>query len=203
MSGAADGPRTHGESPSALRRFLSTGCGVGLLPRAPGTWASAATVLLFALLFGVRGLLEPVLPFARAHDTSGHGAWYFLYDGQPEAGADASAWLLRGGVLAVLALLFAAGVWLGNRATRDFGVSDPGPFVLDEVVGQSLALLPLLPGPMPLWGVAVAFALFRLFDIWKPPPCAQLERLHGGLGIMADDVMAGVYAAVIVALLPA
>ncbi len=180
---------------SRVRRFLATACGVGWLPRAPGTWASAATALLLALLFGVRGLLEPEI-FLR---TGCYQSGVWNVEGFSPA---AAAWVLRGATLAVLALIFAAGIWLGNRAARDFGVSDPGPFVLDEVVGQGIALLPLLPGPMSPWGVLVAFALFRLFDIWKPPPCAQLERLHGGLGIMADDVMAGVYAAVIVALLP-
>jgi len=175
---------------SPLRRWASTACGIGWLPRAPGTWASAATALLFALLFGIAGVSEPLA---------------FVHPGQGPVPAPAPAeavWLLRGFVLAALVLIFAGGVWLGNRASRDFGVSDPGPFVLDEVVGQGLALLPLLPGPLPGWGVLVAFALFRLFDIWKPPPCGALERLHGGLGIMADDVMAGVYAAAIVALLP-
>jgi phosphatidylglycerophosphatase A len=179
---AGDGPLPHTGTPSPTRRLLSTACGIGLLPIAPGTWASAATALAFALVFGVRGILKS----ANFADAS---AW-------------SSPWVLRGAVLGALLVILAGGIWLGNRAGRDFGVSDPGPFVLDEVVGQGLALLPLLPGPMPGWSVLAAFALFRLFDIWKPPPCAALELLPGGLGIMADDVMAGLYAAAIVAVLP-
>lgn len=129
MSAAAN-PGADGRPPSPLRRFLSTACGIGWLPTAPGTWASAATALLLVALFGLRGMSEPLL--ATAHAAPGEGAW-----------------ALRGGVLVALALVFVGGLWLGNRAGRDFGVSDPGPFVLDEVVGQGLALLPLLPGPMP------------------------------------------------------
>jgi len=197
VTGAAHGPGVAGGARSPWRRLLSTGCGLGLLPRAPGTWASAATALLVVLLFGLRGFSEPLLTM-HASPAAAPG------DALVPAGAPAAdgAWWVRGLVLAALALVFAGGVWLGNRATADFGVSDPGPFVLDEVVGQGLALLPLLPGPLPAWGVLAGFLLFRLFDIWKPPPCAALERLHGGLGIMADDVMAGAYAAVIVAVLP-
>jgi phosphatidylglycerophosphatase A len=173
---------------SAARRLLSTAFGLGWLPAAPGTWASAATVLLAALLFGVHGALEPLLPPVLAG---------------PAAPGSAAAWMARGGVLAALAAIGVAGVWLGNRAARDFGVEDPRAFVLDEVAGQGLALLPLLPGPMLWWHALLAFVFFRAFDIAKPPPCARLERLHGGIGIMADDVMAGVYAAALVALLPA
>ncbi len=180
---------------SPLRRCLSTACGIGLLPTAPGTWASAATALLFALLFGVRGVLEPLLSLRTGQFASGDGS---VQGPSPTWPASIEV----SGVLLALLLIFAGGVWLGNRALRDFGVEDPGAFVLDEVVGQGLALLPLLPGPLSPWGVLAGFVLFRLFDIWKPPPCARLERLHGGLGIMADDVMAGVYAALIVALLP-
>jgi phosphatidylglycerophosphatase A len=188
-------------APSAARRFLSTGCGVGWLPVAPGTWASAATVLLFALLFGVRGAWGPLLALpASGADLSPDVAGTGPASAVP---SPADAWRVIGILLAALALLFAAGVWLGNRAPADFGASDPGAFVLDEVVGQGLALLPLLPGAMSPWGALASFALFRVFDIRKPPPCARLEKLHGGLGIMADDVMAGLYAAAVVALLPA
>jgi phosphatidylglycerophosphatase A len=67
--------------------------------------------------------------------------------------------------------------------------------VLDEVAGQWLALLPLWPGVPSAPGLLGAFALFRLFDILKPWPCRALEALPGGVGIMADDLMAGAYAA--------
>ena len=97
-------------------------------------------------------------------------------------------------LLASLALLFGLGCWVGNHAVTDFGRKDPGAFVLDEVVGQGLPLLPLLPGPLDPLGLVAAFVLFRVFDIAKPPPCRRLERLPGGLGIMADDVAAGGFA---------
>jgi phosphatidylglycerophosphatase A len=89
---------------------------------------------------------------------------------------------------------------------EDWGEEDPGAFVLDEVVGQGLALLPLLtalPAPLPPLPLAAGFLLFRVLDVIKPPPCRRLESLPGGLGIMADDLMAGAYAAVGVAALRA
>jgi phosphatidylglycerophosphatase A len=105
-------------------------------------------------------------------------------------------------VLVWAAVLFAIavlGLRIGDRAAEDWGEEDPGAFVLDEVVGQGIALLPVLsvlPGPLPPLPVAAAFVLFRVLDVIKPPPCRRLEGLPGGLGIMADDLMAGVYAAV-------
>jgi len=91
----------------------------------------------------------------------------------------------------LIAALFAAGVWAGTTAERFFGGIDPGPVVIDEVVGM-LITLAFVP---PSWGAAIAgFFLFRVFDIVKPPPARALERLHGGLGVMADDAMAAIYA---------
>ncbi len=72
---------------------------------------------------------------------------------------------------------------------------DPGKVVIDEVVGQGVALL-LVPHQILYYGIA--FILFRIFDIWKPVPVKQLEHLPSGWGIMADDVMAGIYANVII-----
>lgn len=101
--------------------------------------------------------------------------------------------------LAVLLLAFALGVWACGRAARRVGLHDPGAFVWDEFVGQWLALLPVLAGPW--WGVALGFALFRLFDVWKPWPVRWADRsLDGGLGVMADDVLAGLMAAGVLAL---
>jgi phosphatidylglycerophosphatase A len=88
--------------------------------------------------------------------------------------------------------LFAAGVWAGTTAERYFGGVDPGPIVMDEVVGM-LITLAFIPGLG--WSGAIAgFFLFRLFDVIKPFPAGRFERLHGGLGVMADDAMAAVYA---------
>ena len=91
----------------------------------------------------------------------------------------------------LIGVLFALGVWAGTTAERYFGGIDPGPIVLDEVVGM-LITLAFIPVGMP--GAIAGFFLFRLFDIIKPFPARRLERLHGGLGVMADDAMAAVYA---------
>jgi phosphatidylglycerophosphatase A len=94
--------------------------------------------------------------------------------------------------LAAVCLLLPA-VWASGVECVTCGRKDPGHVVVDEVVGQwiTLAGAPVLDWK---WCVA-AFVLFRLFDIWKPPPVRQLEALPGGVGIMADDVMAGLYGA--------
>jgi phosphatidylglycerophosphatase A len=94
--------------------------------------------------------------------------------------------------LGVLALLFAAGVWACHYTARALGVHDHPAIVLDEVVGFLVAMIAAPAGW--LWVVA-GFVLFRLFDIWKPWPIRWLDsRVHGGLGIMLDDVVAGAYA---------
>lgn len=92
----------------------------------------------------------------------------------------------------LIVALFAAGVWAGTTAERYFGGVDPGPIVLDEVVGM-LITLAFIPG-LGWSGALVGFVLFRIFDVIKPFPAARFERLHGGLGVMADDAMAAVYA---------
>jgi len=91
----------------------------------------------------------------------------------------------------VILALFGVGVWAASDAERQLGTPDPGPVVIDEVVGMLVSLAALDAG---VAGAVTAFVLFRLFDIVKPFPAARLERLHGGAGIMADDAMAGVYA---------
>ncbi len=92
--------------------------------------------------------------------------------------------------LAVIAVLFAAGVWSGTLAERHFGGTDPGPGVVDEVVGMLVTLWAL---PETWAVVALGFFVFRILDIIKPWPASRFEALHGGLGMMADDVMAAVY----------
>lgn len=92
---------------------------------------------------------------------------------------------------ALIAGLFAAGVWAGTSAERYFGGIDPGPIILDEIVGM-LITLAFIPVGLP--GAIAGFLLFRVFDVIKPFPARRLERLHGGLGVMADDAMAAVYA---------
>ena len=101
-------------------------------------------------------------------------------------------WLLLAGA----AVVFLAGIWAGGRYAEERGLEDPGAVVIDEVAGQWIALLPALLDP---WLVLLAFIAFRIFDIVKPWPVGWLDReLEGGLGIMADDVLAGVYGALVV-----
>ncbi len=85
------------------------------------------------------------------------------------------------------------GVWAANQEARARGVIDPTQVVVDEVAGQWITLAGISVLNWKSW--LGAFLLFRLLDIWKPQPVRRLESLHGGLGIMADDAMAGVYAA--------
>jgi len=112
--------------------------------------------------------------------------------------------LATGTALFVLVLLFTlvvtfAGIWAASRTEELSGRKDPGKVVVDEVAGQMLALLPLTFFGLQLTtrAVIVSFILFRLFDIFKPYPAGRFERLKGGYGIMCDDLVAGVYAAVI------
>ena len=98
--------------------------------------------------------------------------------------------------LLVIVLGFALGVWACEMAGRALGVDDHRALVWDEFVGQWIALLPALLAPW--WAVLAGFALFRLFDVWKPWPIRVFDRrLHGGLGVMVDDVVAGSFAAVV------
>jgi len=90
----------------------------------------------------------------------------------------------------------AACVALGAWTIKYFGRKDPGAMVLDEVAGICLTMLfqPIGSGARVVGTIVVAFAAFRVFDILKPPPCRQLEKLPAGWGILMDDLMAGVYA---------
>jgi phosphatidylglycerophosphatase A len=95
---------------------------------------------------------------------------------------------------------FVLGVWVCGIAGRALGVDDHRAIVWDEFVGLWIALIPVLAGPW--WMVVVGFALFRLFDVWKPWPIRLLDqRLKGGMGVMVDDVVAGVFAAVVLGVL--
>jgi phosphatidylglycerophosphatase A len=96
----------------------------------------------------------------------------------------------------VIAIGFFIGVWACDVAGRALGVDDHRSLVWDEFIGQWIALLPALMAPW--WVVVVGFGLFRLFDVWKPWPIRWFDRhLKGGLGVMVDDVIAGVFAAVV------
>lgn len=92
---------------------------------------------------------------------------------------------------AIIVGLFAAGTWSSGIAERHFGRADPPAVVVDEVVGM---LTTLFLNPVGWRGALAAFLLFRVADIIKPFPARRFERLPGGLGVMADDLMAAVYA---------
>jgi len=160
-------------------------CGVGFIPLAPGTWGSLVGVGLFLCV----------------HIASLRLA---LAVGKSEEAAGLLAVFQSSLLLLLLLPLALVGVWAATRCESLLGRKDPGAVVIDEVIGQLLAYL-LVPSIMPAGGklwpfMVVGFLAFRAFDIWKPYPIRRLEKLGGGLGIIADDWLAGNYAAALVAL---
>jgi phosphatidylglycerophosphatase A len=144
-------PIPHPQSPIPVFPLaIATVFGIGYAPIAPGTFGSAAGLLLWWLL---------------PASTATHAI--------------------------VIVALFAVGSWSGNVAERYFGRTDPGQVVIDEVMGM---LITLFLNPVGWIGAILAFFLFRIFDVIKPYPSDRLERLHGGVGVMADDGMAAIYA---------
>jgi phosphatidylglycerophosphatase A len=99
------------------------------------------------------------------------------------------------GFWVALAAVVVAGIWAAHRVEAVLGRKDPGVIVIDEVAGMMVAvlLLPRTPGVL-----LCAFLLFRLFDIWKPFPARESQALRGGAGVMVDDLIAGVYALVLI-----
>ncbi len=110
-------------------------------------------------------------------------------------------WLLQLSTPALLALLIlvtALGIWAAEQAERALGGGkDPGAIVVDEVAGMTLSVLAV---PLSLPALLAAFLLFRVFDVVKPFPADVSQRLRGGLGVMADDLIAGLYALALVLL---
>ena len=158
-------------------------CGVGLIPLAPGTWGSAVGVALYlAVGRGAQITFDYVV--TRGLDLSPQTFQIFL-------------------TTLMLFVIFAVsivGTWAATRAEKLLGKKDPGAVVVDEVAGQLVAFL-FMPWGAGWWAVVAGFVAFRAFDIWKPYPIRRLEGLGGGLGIMADDLLAGFYAAAVVSLL--
>lgn len=198
---------------------IATVLGVGYTPKAPGTFGSLVgviTIFLSAAFF-----LRPphwtdlisLHPLADATLLDRH----FLVPGSDLH--NAVLWLPLACAFVLLIFLALAGVWASHHAADYSGLKDPQFVVIDEVAGQHLTLvLPLIPIAIPnllahmdlsVFAVFAAlslvnwkylllgFILFRLFDIWKPYPIKKLESLPGGWGIMADDWLAGVYAAIL------
>ncbi len=109
-------------------------------------------------------------------------------------------WLLpltRPRIVVALAVVTVLGVWAGSRVERALGRKDPGVIVIDEVAGMLLSVV-LLPLPLSIPVLVTAFLLFRLFDIWKPFPARESQALTGGMGVMVDDLIAGLYTLVLV-----
>ncbi|PYM93144.1 MAG: phosphatidylglycerophosphatase A [Candidatus Rokuibacteriota bacterium] len=106
----------------------------------------------------------------------------------------------RAGLVVFFVVVTLAGTWAAHRAERLLGTKDPGPIVIDEIAGMTLAVLPF---PPTLAVLAVGFILFRIFDVTKPFPAHASQRLRGGLGVVVDDLIAGLYALVVIAILHA
>ncbi|HEV2705859.1 MAG TPA: phosphatidylglycerophosphatase A [Pyrinomonadaceae bacterium] len=175
----ARAPRRRGASDYAALA-VST-CGVGLIPVAPGTWGSALGVVLYLMIRDGSARL-----FAEA---VGRG-WSV-----PPLEAFRITFIL----LLIIGITL-AGTWAATRTESLLGRKDPGVVVVDEVAGQLITFL-FVPFNAGAWAVVVGFIAFRVFDIWKPYPVRRLESLESGLGIMADDVLAGAYAATLMSLL--
>ena len=182
--------------------FLATGCGLGYLPKAPGTWGALG------------GLVVTVIPFvfcAWLSILADSGGIISIYVDN----LNINPYLL---IQAAVGLIVAGmGVWSAGRAARFWQKHDPQKLVIDEISGQHLAIVLGCALPVSrviygswqssIWGylahdatlnwkyLLLGFILFRVFDIWKPFPARQAERLPGGWGIMADDWAAGIYAA--------
>ena len=150
-------------------------CGVGYLPVAPGTLGSLVGAGLYLSVWGV---------LYRLLVANAQRAGSIVYVFTPQLAF----------MLLVVFITTMLGIWAATRTEKAVQRKDPSIVVIDEVAGQMIALL---SGPFWLhtwWSILTAFLLFRLFDIWKPYPIRRLEALESGLGIMADDVLAGVYA---------
>jgi len=143
--------------------LTATFFGIGRLHPGPGTWGSAATVLLWAAAFHA---LSPNLRTPTA--------------------------------IALAVLITLVGIPAATRVARASATKDPQFVVIDEVAGQLIALIAV---PLAWQTFLAGFILFRVFDIFKPPPVRQLEKLPEGSGIVLDDVAAGLYALVVMQLL--
>ena len=205
-----------------LAYAIATALGTGYLRPSPGTYGSlvgVATIVLCAIFFlhpvSVSGWLSKH-PLSEAMFADKH----FLVWGADIH--DSALGLPLFCAFLLLIILAAVGVWASGRVTEYSGEKDPQYVVIDEVAGQHLTLvLPLIPIALPhlsehfdFSGYAIfaalslvnwkyllmGFILFRVFDIWKPFPLRRLEKLPHGWGVMADDWMAGVYAAILLRL---
>jgi phosphatidylglycerophosphatase A len=166
--------------PEGAKDYFSlavTTFGVGYLPLAPGTWGSMVGV-------GTYLLVDAAYESLRTCDLA------FLCG---PLHAHVNALLLVGLLLFIL-----AGIWAAGHAIELLGNTDPPEAVVDEVIGQLVVFL-FVPFGIGWPLILAGFLLFRLFDIWKPYPINELQALKGGLGICVDDIAAGLYAGVCLA----
>ena len=101
----------------------------------------------------------------------------------------------RPSLVVFLVAVTVAGTWAAHRAERVIGTKDPGAIVIDEVAGMTLAVAPFVLTPAVL---AVGFVLFRIFDVTKPFPAGASQRITGGVGVRVDDLIAGLYALLVI-----
>jgi phosphatidylglycerophosphatase A len=178
--------RSETRSPRGIADYLAlalTTFGVGYIPGAPGTYGSVVGVGIY-LLFG-----SHIAEAARQGLTG-------------NANIDLIS-ALHSSLIYILIFLFVLiGVWGSSRSIAMLGSDDPHEAVVDEVMGQIITFL-FIPFTLSWPLILAGFVLFRLFDIWKPYPIDSLQSLPGGLGICADDIVAGVYAGICLAVINA
>ena len=209
-SSAAPALETARKKPSLALAF-ATALGIGYIPKAPGTFGSLAGIAVAILTHPVSLITLIGLVF-----FSGSGIGIDL----PMLNGHSAPVLLLIPSLVALLIVGVIGVWSSSRVSNFAGIEDPQYVVIDEVSGMHLTLmLGIIPLVLPArlvpgdeasvfalysafsllnWKyLLLGFILFRVFDIWKPWPVRRLEKLPGGWGIMADDWMAGIYAAIL------
>ncbi|HEX8707561.1 MAG TPA: phosphatidylglycerophosphatase A [Pyrinomonadaceae bacterium] len=183
-TGAFIAPASGRRTPRDYLALAFATWGVGFLPLAPGTWGSVVGVALYLPL---RVATVRVLELLAAR----YALTYELVES-----------LRVSLMLVAIFCVSGLGIWAASRSEKLLGRKDPGAVVVDEVAGQLITFLFISLSTRLTWWVLVAgFLLFRLFDIWKPYPIRRLEALESGLGIMADDILAGIYAAATLTLL--
>ncbi len=164
-------------TPNGILDYLSlaiTTCGVGYLPLAPGTYGSLLAVGFYILLAST---------FSSVRYTTSFESPEFLVAA------------IHAVILFALLIYILVGIWAATRSVELLGNTDAPQAVVDEVIGQLIVFL-FIPFTTSWLLIATAFLLFRLFDIWKPYPIDSLQNLPGGIGVCADDMLAGVYAGV-------
>lgn len=165
------------EGPLDYLSLAVTTFGVGYLPLMPGTFGSMVGVAIYLGFTSLDGIWEQ--------------HWAPLHHFVPAQAQAVSIAV----VLFVFLLFTLLGVWASGRSIELLGNSDPSEAVVDEVIGQLITFL-FVPFGIS-WPLVIAgFLLFRLFDIWKPYPIDSLQVLPGGIGVCADDILAGAYAGV-------